>query len=350
MMPPTTANGTRMFETCRAHPAQLGYVRVGLCGPSPCRKRYESMGSTHSFELASVETLLFEGGGFAVAGFRCPATHPHFAGASNLRNFCFGLPRRSSRLTVNDGPCFVADRNTLVLLNAGDSYARQRCGSDRDDTDVVGISSDVLTDIVKHVAPDTLQRFGGPRFPCNDVTMPPSLYFQGRLTFERLRNTHVHKLAAEVRLLELAGNVVATAANAAGAQIDGGFRRELAGRRAREAVRQVKELMCHSVPQCVDLKSLSDAVHMSQFHLCRLFKLDTGTSIHKYWRQLVLAQSLAMLSCRSIDISGIALSLGFAAQSHFTTAFRQYFGVTPGQYRRVNMNGPGSLDEALGSG
>jgi AraC-like DNA-binding protein len=39
-----------------------------------------------------------------------------------------------------------------------------------------------------------------------------------------------------------------------------------------------------------------------------------------------------MLGSGDDNLAGIALRIGFCSQSHFTAAFRQAYGVTPGRY------------------
>jgi AraC-like DNA-binding protein len=42
-----------------------------------------------------------------------------------------------------------------------------------------------------------------------------------------------------------------------------------------------------------------------------------------------------LLKQNQLTLSEIALTLGFAGQSHFGTVFRRYLGVTPQDYRRA---------------
>jgi AraC-like DNA-binding protein len=69
------------------------------------------------------------------------------------------------------------------------------------------------------------------------------------------------------------------------------------------------------------------------FHLARIFKSRTGFSLHAYRNQLRLRSALERLREPNVDLTGIALDLGFSSHSHFTETFRRAFGKTPSAVR-----------------
>jgi AraC-like DNA-binding protein len=78
---------------------------------------------------------------------------------------------------------------------------------------------------------------------------------------------------------------------------------------------------------------LADIAGLSPFHLCRVFRRITGTSIYDYVLRERLASSLdAILDGK--DLTTVALDAGFASHSHFTAHFRRLFGSTPTALRR----------------
>ena len=87
----------------------------------------------------------------------------------------------------------------------------------------------------------------------------------------------------------------------------------------------------------VSLASLADAVGVSPFHACRVFRRATGTGIHAYRRELRLRHALAMLVDGGAPIADVAAATGFASQSHLTNRFRERFGVTPARARRQRV-------------
>lgn len=101
--------------------------------------------------------------------------------------------------------------------------------------------------------------------------------------------------------------------------------------RSSTLVRRVRELVQEtSSPR--SLKDLAACVGASPVYLTSLFRQTEGMPIYRYQARLRLARSLRRLS-EMDDITTVAMDLGFANHSHFTTAFKGAFGLTPSAYR-----------------
>jgi AraC family transcriptional regulator len=85
----------------------------------------------------------------------------------------------------------------------------------------------------------------------------------------------------------------------------------------------------------VKLEDVAAAVHLSPFHLARLFKQVTGSSPHQYLVQVRVNAARSLLSAGSgqRSLADVAAAVGFADQSHLTRQFKRHFGVTPSQFR-----------------
>jgi len=81
------------------------------------------------------------------------------------------------------------------------------------------------------------------------------------------------------------------------------------------------------------LSELAEAAGVSVFHACRVFRRETGSTLHGYRRELRLRHALAMLIDGDEPLADIAAAAGFASQSHLTNQFRARFRATPGQVR-----------------
>lgn len=103
------------------------------------------------------------------------------------------------------------------------------------------------------------------------------------------------------------------------------------GERSLTLVQRVRELVQEaSTPR--SLKDLAASVGASPVYLTSLFRQIEGMPIYRYQARLRLARSLRRLS-ETDDITTVAMDLGFANHSHFTTAFKAAFGLTPSAYR-----------------
>jgi AraC family transcriptional regulator len=81
------------------------------------------------------------------------------------------------------------------------------------------------------------------------------------------------------------------------------------------------------------LSEVSCALDCSVFHLCRVFRVHTGMTLHEYRQQLRVRHALESVTSRRIDLLDVALQLGYSGHSHFTAAFRVAFGAPPSVVR-----------------
>lgn len=84
----------------------------------------------------------------------------------------------------------------------------------------------------------------------------------------------------------------------------------------------------------LQLSEIADEVGVHPGHLARSFRQHFRLPLGTYIRRLRLAWAADRLGKSDDPIVNIAFEAGFADQSHFTRAFRQYSGVTPAQMRR----------------
>ena len=107
-----------------------------------------------------------------------------------------------------------------------------------------------------------------------------------------------------------------------------------AGARHGEMVEAIQIILARSPGRPWTLGELAKSVHSSPFHLARVFRRLTRTSLHQYQQHVRLAAALDEVLDTSRDLTTIALDLGFSSHSHFTASFRAGFGVTPSFLRR----------------
>lgn len=112
----------------------------------------------------------------------------------------------------------------------------------------------------------------------------------------------------------------------------------------REAVQPRKERQFQSVLSLIDDHIQSEALRpewiasesgMSVRSLYRMFA-DKGLVVAQYIknRRLDLCAQVLRSAGDEEKLAGIGYSWGFADHSHFSTAFKQRFGVSPGEYRK----------------
>ena len=81
------------------------------------------------------------------------------------------------------------------------------------------------------------------------------------------------------------------------------------------------------------LADLADEAGLTPSHFCRVFRRATGLSPHQFVLKVKMERAQQMLVQTAMPLSGIADSLGFTSQSHFSRAFRQFSGETASAFR-----------------
>lgn len=82
------------------------------------------------------------------------------------------------------------------------------------------------------------------------------------------------------------------------------------------------------------VKEIAATTAFSPFHFQRLFQAITGFSIQEYIRKRRMTMAAGELVHTERGILSIALEVQYQSQEAFTRAFEQYWGITPGQFRR----------------
>ncbi len=84
----------------------------------------------------------------------------------------------------------------------------------------------------------------------------------------------------------------------------------------------------------VGVEQLAAVAGLSPFHFSRVFRLATGESPYQFVRARRLAHARDLLEGTAMPLAEVALACGFANQSHFTAAFTEATGLSPGRHRR----------------
>ncbi|MBD5158218.1 MAG: helix-turn-helix transcriptional regulator [Butyrivibrio sp.] len=86
--------------------------------------------------------------------------------------------------------------------------------------------------------------------------------------------------------------------------------------------------------EALTLRSLSRRLGYSEFHFTRKFREISGMPFKDYLRRRRLTFALKEVRDSKRVILDIALDYGFSSHEAFTRAFKQAYGITPGEYRK----------------
>jgi len=229
----------------------------------------------------------------------------------------------------------VADPMRVLFFNRHECYRVAHPVAGGDDCTSVSFDENALVDFLREIDPAVAD---SPARPFRASAAPSSSALCLRL--QQLRQT----LRGPVRPDPLA---IEEACGALLAESVTGSRREsnlspppirAETRRAHQnlaaAVRVVLARRCR---ERLSLAELARAVFSSPFHLARIFRRETGLSLHAYRNHLRLRLALNQLH-QGRDLTMLALELGFASHAHFTHAFRGAFGCAPSQLRATRKS------------
>jgi AraC family transcriptional regulator len=99
-------------------------------------------------------------------------------------------------------------------------------------------------------------------------------------------------------------------------------------------LRRVEEFLMAHLADDVGLDDLAAIANLSAKHFARAFRQSTGMAPHRWLIERRIDHAKALLMEAGLNLAEIALTCGFADQSHFTAAFRKSVGVTPAIFRR----------------
>ncbi len=85
----------------------------------------------------------------------------------------------------------------------------------------------------------------------------------------------------------------------------------------------------------ITVSELSAYVGVNRSYLCRLFKEKLGVSPKQYIRTYRMNNAARLLTETNLPIGQIAQSSGYEDQLYFSTAFREFFGHSPSEHRKM---------------
>ncbi|PLR95271.1 bifunctional transcriptional activator/DNA repair enzyme AdaA [Bacillus sp. T33-2] len=103
----------------------------------------------------------------------------------------------------------------------------------------------------------------------------------------------------------------------------------------REVVAGARDIIEKEYSSPITLEKLSKEVGMSKYYLQRTFKEKVGLTPNQYIARMRLTKSKELLKESSLSILQIAYEVGYRSSSHFNVMFRQHYGCSPTDYRKI---------------
>jgi AraC family transcriptional regulator len=100
-------------------------------------------------------------------------------------------------------------------------------------------------------------------------------------------------------------------------------------------VGRLEEILRCRYSEKLPLEQLARELNIHPVHLSRSFSRYFQCTLGEYVRKLRVERSLAFISRRSLSLTEVAVTCGFADQSHYIRSFKEIMGVTPSTYRKL---------------
>jgi AraC-like DNA-binding protein len=275
--------------------------------------------------------------------FRCPPADEEWLAENDIGPLAHVVfPERPVTITrAATGPQ-LGDRNWALLYRPGQRYQRQLVDPDGDECTFVALSPQLYGDLLGAGGSATTA-FDAGRVLVEDAAwlgyqecLAAADQGDGRSVERALRD-----VLREVLRRPAAGSDVAGSDGSTGEDDDarmpadaGSDQPVPAGREADRRVHEACRILATRLDERITLPALAEAVGLSTYHFCRVFRATTGLTVHAYRKRLRLRAAFS--TCASLphgNLSEVAMSLGYASHSHMTTEFRTSLATTPSAVR-----------------
>lgn len=102
-----------------------------------------------------------------------------------------------------------------------------------------------------------------------------------------------------------------------------------------EIAKKAEELLTADLRRHIPIRLLAQQFAVSETSLKNYFRSVYGENISTHLRRLRMNTAANLLAKTEIPISEISIQIGYTKQGKFAAVFKQYFNVTPLEYRRT---------------
>jgi AraC family transcriptional regulator len=102
----------------------------------------------------------------------------------------------------------------------------------------------------------------------------------------------------------------------------------------RSRINQVIDHVNNNLDRSISLDELASVAFFSPFHFHRIFVAVTGETVNNFTNRMRNEKAARLLKFSKRSIAEISIECGFSSTSTMTRSFKQYFEVTPGQYKK----------------
>lgn len=219
----------------------------------------------------------------------------------------FGYAARGGRVT--------AGRGAVIFGSVADDFRVWMHGSRKVHRSVIAVDPTLVAEVAADCGLDS-ERFPAELLPPSRASLP---------MYGLIRRIAASTTDQTESVIQLLGAAYTTRA-----------RRSDIDHRARPRVSKILRDLQHRYAEEITLEQMAEAASLSRYHFIRVFQSLTGETPRQHLIGIRLRAAADRLIESREPITGVALQVGFNDVSHFNSAFRQAFRMSPREWRHTS--------------
>lgn len=106
-----------------------------------------------------------------------------------------------------------------------------------------------------------------------------------------------------------------------------------------EVTHRVIKIIEERYSEELDLKCISQVIHLTPYYIGSIFKKNTGKTFNQYLCDYRIDRAKEILQTGKVNISRLSEAVGIKNTSYFCSLFKNRFGISPGDYKEIMKGG-----------
>lgn len=107
-----------------------------------------------------------------------------------------------------------------------------------------------------------------------------------------------------------------------------------------QIILQIKNYIDNNYSENIRVSKFADKYFFSKEYLTKQFKAKYGFNIYEYVLKVRMEEAVKLLLTDNIKIQDVGILVGFTDNNHFSKAFKNYYEISPSDYRKQNLGQP----------
>lgn len=99
-------------------------------------------------------------------------------------------------------------------------------------------------------------------------------------------------------------------------------------------IKQAKQFIAEHYGEDITRNEIAEAVSLTPDYLGKLFRKETGEYVNDYINKVRVKTAKEMLNEPDVNVSEVAMRVGFGSTSYFSTIFKKITDMTPNEYKK----------------